>query len=243
MRLYKDYSDPDKFRLISGWKASNSCLPGVYHNLVCDWHQFSGTLFTSGTSSNIIKCFDADEEACVQELSVDAVASMTSLKSEPNGNLILSGFSDSSIKLFDRRLPPIQWFAVLTSAVATYQYGTGCCLDASFCNHESTEFLSANASGDLLLWDIRSVNPILKIETVSGPLIHFATHAQAPLMATFNDKIAVNVMNFQGRLLGNITATRGVISRTIIDCQNLIFHPKRLLLACTSATGTHLFQS
>lgn len=38
-------------------------------------------------------------------------------------------------------------------------------------------------NGDILLWDIRAQSPILKVETVPGPISFFKIHDQAPVMA------------------------------------------------------------
>ena len=137
----------------------------------------------------------------------------------------------------------------IKSAVAAYNFGTGICLEAKFSNPNANEFISGSSSGDILLWDIRSSHPLLKIESVFGKLEHFTIHDEAPLMATyyslirFNDRKILNVMNFRGKLLGNIHGTSGVLSRSALDCQYLSFHPKKLLLASLSGTAVHFFQS
>ena len=109
VKLYKDYENPDKNRLLSAWSASNDFLPNSWSKFVCEWHQFSGSIFTGGSDSTVLKCWDADEESCVQEIQLERNDCITTINSEVNGNLILCGFKNSSLKVLDRRLPPNSW--------------------------------------------------------------------------------------------------------------------------------------
>jgi regulator-associated protein of mTOR len=51
--------------LVSAWKVDSDSRPCISGNLICEWHQLSGVLYTAGVSP-VIKIWDADEELCVQ---------------------------------------------------------------------------------------------------------------------------------------------------------------------------------
>lgn len=117
-------------------------------------------------------------------------------------------------------------------------------MTAKFSNSDSTEFLSGSHSGDILLWDIRNVNnPILCIETIPGPKPFFCIHDQAPLMACASPLHDLSIMNLSGRLLGEIKSTVGFLNRVPQQITGLSFHPKKLLLACSSQSSVSIYQS
>jgi WD40 repeat protein len=98
------------------------------------------------------------------------------LSIDDSGNVLLAGSVNGDITLIDRRIST-------ECTVATFSGSTGRILSAQFSNADCTEFTSGSAGGDLLLWDIRNANPVLKIESAQGPFTSFKIHDQVPLMA------------------------------------------------------------
>ena len=110
VRLYKNYdgSDQEQAVLVSSWRAlkdmekSNSRQSG----LVSDWHQARGLLFTGG-DARIIKVWDVHQEMPVMDIPTQSLGCVTSITSDQvNGNIIIAGFGDGSIGVYDRRLSP-----------------------------------------------------------------------------------------------------------------------------------------
>jgi regulator-associated protein of mTOR len=110
VRLYKNYdgSDQEQAVLVSSWRAlkdmekSNSRQSG----LVSDWHQARGLLFTGG-DARIIKVWDVHQEMPVMDIPTKSLGCVTSITSDQvNGNIIITGFGDGSIGVYDRRLSP-----------------------------------------------------------------------------------------------------------------------------------------
>lgn len=65
VRIYRNYGE-EKIELLTAWRASDEIVgKDVNSGLVCEWHQQRGFLYTSGMSESI-KCWDAEEEVCVQ---------------------------------------------------------------------------------------------------------------------------------------------------------------------------------
>jgi regulator-associated protein of mTOR len=83
-------------------------MPGSTDKIICDWHQLSGVLYSSGASP-IVKVWDADEEMCIQEISLES--RVTSMCSDIPGNLLLSGTVSGTVFLFDRRVGPAKLYA------------------------------------------------------------------------------------------------------------------------------------
>ncbi|KAJ3299491.1 hypothetical protein HDV03_002951, partial [Kappamyces sp. JEL0829] len=241
VRLYRNYCTAESTLLLSAWRADTDFLPGSSGSLVCEWHQLSGVLYTSG-AQQVIKIWDADEEICVQELPVRSPVSCFNV--DTPGNLLLAGCNNGGISLFDRRLSSEK------SIVESFQTpNQDRILDCKFSNADASEFISGNSAGDILLWDIRqSSGPIVRVETVPGAKSFFQIHEQAPLMACASSGPGqdTTIMNLKGRLLGtlkNTTQAAGFLGRGAVRLTNIAFHPRKLLLASSTSLGISLYSS
>lgn len=111
VRLYKNYagsSDQEQAILVSSWRAlkdmekSSSRQSG----LVTEWHQARGALFTGG-DARIIKVWDFQHEMPIMDIPTQFTGCVTSITSDQvSGNIVVAGFGDGSIGVYDRRLSP-----------------------------------------------------------------------------------------------------------------------------------------
>ncbi|KAJ1329945.1 WD repeat-containing protein mip1 [Batrachochytrium salamandrivorans] len=91
------------------------------------------------------------------ELPTKSTSQVTGLSVDPTGIMMLAGFMDGNVKLYDRRLPPHE------CVVANFAEPTSRVLQVAYVGYQHQEFLMGTASGDVLLWDIRQRARTLKI--------------------------------------------------------------------------------
>lgn len=118
MRIYSSYDDPDSIQLVTSWKAAEDLLPSKPGNLLCEWHQLKGCLFTSARNA-VVREWDAEEEMCIQvlqfnqEIPINTEDQITCLSVAGSGDLLLAGLSNGSVRLLDRRMSPETRYLIL----------------------------------------------------------------------------------------------------------------------------------
>lgn len=107
VRVFRDYADPSRCRLLTAWRSMPELLPDeTGSGLVMDWYQKNGTLVTAG-DVRYLRLWDCERETCTIELPTKSTAPITSLTGDKfTGHLIIAGFGDGVIRLYDRRLNP-----------------------------------------------------------------------------------------------------------------------------------------
>lgn len=124
IRMHKGY-DSAYPELITAWTAMADLLPtggysgpvqtrfaatrGRNTGLVMDWQQSVGCLILSGCITQI-KVWDAEREVCAQDIPTASAFGSTALTSEKYaGHLLVSGFSDGVVRVYDRRAALSNW--------------------------------------------------------------------------------------------------------------------------------------
>ncbi|KAJ1329987.1 hypothetical protein BSLG_009838 [Batrachochytrium salamandrivorans] len=223
VRLYRNFNHQN-VELVAAWRALSDILPGSRGSgLHCRWQQSSGYLFVGG-DSRIIKVWDAEEELCIQELPTKSTSQVTGLSVDPTGIMMLAGFMDGNVKLYDRRLPPHE------CVVANFAEPTSRVLQVAYVGYQHQEFLMGTASGDVLLWDIRQRARTLKIN-VGIPDVQitaFSIHEHGLLVGCGSNTQNVRVMNLMGETIGAVRYNEGFLQRQTLPVHSLAFHPRRM---------------
>ncbi|KAI8926902.1 raptor N-terminal caspase like domain-containing protein [Entophlyctis helioformis] len=237
VRLYRSFDQPGSVELVSAWRAISDIMPGSRAGLVSKWQQGNGYLFTGGDSS-VVKVWDAAEELCVQEIPTKSVSQVSDLAVDPSGSMVLAGFVDGSVKLYDRRLPPNE------TLIANFAESAGRVLQVSYVGYQSQEFLMGTTTGDVLLWDIRQRARTLRINTgIVDEMSGFGIHDQGLLVACGSNTQNVRVLNLMGEAIGNVRYNEGFLQRQTVPVVSLAFHPRQLFLAVNTASTVSIFCS
>ncbi|KAG0172829.1 hypothetical protein DFQ29_008217 [Apophysomyces sp. BC1021] len=183
VRLYKNYdgSEQEDAVLVSAWRAlkdmekSSSRQSG----LVCDWHQGRGTLFTGG-DARVIKVWDAHQEMSVMDIATQNTACVTSIVSDQvGGNIVIAGFGDGLIGVYDRRLRPTSALVQRWDEHKAWITGVHLQRDGN------RELVSGSFGGDIKIWDIREPNSLRTIEAhTHANMTALALHDQSQTIAT-----------------------------------------------------------
>ena len=111
--------------MVTAFRALNDIVPSTRQEsgLVADWQQARGHLLIGGNVKNL-RIWDAGKDCCMQvgaapflryrvaksvekEFPSRSNSCMTSLTSDQtSGNILVGGFGDGIVRVYDRRLPP-----------------------------------------------------------------------------------------------------------------------------------------
>jgi WD40 repeat protein len=148
-----------------------------------------------------------------------------------NSSKLLVGYSNGMIDLLDFRISK-------DKVVSSFNIGSSRILNSGFLPNRNHEFVTANSSGSIMIWDIRQKQYSLKIDSGIDNLDCFDVHEQAPLFACGSTNQNVQVMNMMGQVIGKIKSTEQFLSRTPLTLLGLAFHPRKLELVMN--TGNYL---
>ncbi|EGF82048.1 hypothetical protein BATDEDRAFT_15995 [Batrachochytrium dendrobatidis JAM81] len=238
IRLYRKFDQPE-VELVSAWRGLSDILPGSRGSgLHCKWQQSNGYLFVGG-DSRVIKVWDAEEELCVQEMPTRSVSQVTGVSVDPSGIMLLVGFIDGSVKLYDRRLPPTECM------IANFSESQSRVLQVAYVGYQHQEFLMGTANGDVMLWDIRQRARTLKIDAgiTDVEINGFSIHEHGLLVGCGSNTQNIRVLNLMGETVGAIRYNEGFLQRQASPIHSLAFHPRRLVLAVNTATSVSFFKS
>ncbi|OAJ40186.1 hypothetical protein BDEG_23950 [Batrachochytrium dendrobatidis JEL423] len=238
IRLYRKFDQPE-VELVSAWRGLSDILPGSRGSgLHCKWQQSNGYLFVGG-DSRVIKVWDAEEELCVQEMPTRSVSQVTGVSVDPSGIMLLVGFIDGSVKLYDRRLPPTECM------IANFSESQSRVLQVAYVGYQHQEFLMGTANGDVMLWDIRQRARTLKIDAgiTDVEINGLSIHEHGLLVGCGSNTQNIRVLNLMGETVGAIRYNEGFLQRQASPIHSLAFHPRRLVLAVNTATSVSFFKS
>ena len=86
-------------------------IPGV--GMVLEWEQSTGLLYASGDVRHI-RVWDSHKEMMVQDFPTKADSSVTCLTSDSaERSLLIAGCGDGTVRLYDRRQPPLSRYQYL----------------------------------------------------------------------------------------------------------------------------------
>jgi WD40 repeat protein len=148
---------------VTAWRAQNDVVSNTNTTgLVFEWNQRDGTL-TSGGNSKSIKIWDVNSQTCVLSLPSFKMNSVTDIKVKDN--LILVGYLDGKVRLFDRRSK---------SVVRTYTEQNSKILKLSFSSSDK-HFICASEK-NVKFYDFRNGASRQTLEMEEGYISAFDVH-------------------------------------------------------------------
>ncbi|KAJ3416087.1 hypothetical protein HDV05_003056 [Chytridiales sp. JEL 0842] len=213
IRIYRKYDSASNIELVSGWRALNdNFLSNPRVDLLVDWQQSFGSLLVAG-DARTIRIWDVEREMCVQDLPTKSASFVTTLTSEKmTGNLVIGGFADGSLKLYDRRVP------TKDSLVMTFHEHHSRLLSAKIQRGDQYDLVSGESAGEVRIWDIRQKKSVRMINAVP-PGVQMTALATKDDMDDFDptaDFLAREqaALGADAALFGNPIATTGTTPQT-----------------------------
>ncbi|KAI8985958.1 raptor N-terminal caspase like domain-containing protein [Pilobolus umbonatus] len=236
VRIYKNYdgSDQEKAVLVSSWRAlkdmekSNSRQSG----LVTDWYQTRGLLYTGG-DARIIKVWDVHHEMPILDIPTQSFACVTSITGDQaGGNVIIAGFGDGSIGVYDRRLSPDE------ARVRRWEEHKAWVTGVHLQREGNRELVSGGFEGDIKLWDIRLNQSIRTIEAhTHNEMTALTVHDHSQVVASAGDDQVIKIWNMEGNRLSTIRPTSGFLGQKSTSTRSLAFHPNLMVMAASDNDG------
>ncbi|GAA5866660.1 hypothetical protein JCM8547_002714 [Rhodosporidiobolus lusitaniae] len=252
VRLFRAYESPDDVKLVSSFQgiaeslpttttfpssSSSSLSPAASPNpqdagLVVEWQQGRGQLLLGG-NVKFIRVWDATRETIFQDLPTRANSCLTSMTCDQvAGNILVAGFGDGGVRVYDRRLPPREnmvrrYTGVHEAYVQNVHMQRG----------GNRELATADLGGQVCLWDIRLTEPIKTLQAHQGGLTQMTVHEHAPIFATSSAYNVVKLwnMNDLSEPFSKFRNTSGLLSGTKQSSMTFMaFHPHHMVLGCAS---------
>ncbi|XP_015588597.1 regulatory-associated protein of mTOR isoform X3 [Cephus cinctus] len=233
VRIWKNYCnmlgrDPT---LLTAWQALTDVqlISKSPVGLVTRWEQRSLTLAVTG-DVRIVRLWDAETELKKQDIPTGADCCATCLDTDDQGAMMAAGCGDGSVRLFDRRLPPLE------SRVMTWREHNAWVLGAFLKKNGSSSphLITGSLSGDIKIFDLRKNSSVSTIQTTQG-ITALAVHGAADIFACGSMNQCISIYNTSGHHLNAIKFHEGFMGTRIglVSCLN--FHPHRVLLAAGCA--------
>ncbi|BGP47408.1 Target of rapamycin complex 1 subunit kog1 [Rhodotorula kratochvilovae] len=238
VRLFRSYESPDDLKLISSFQGISEELPRssgeIDAGLVVEWQQGRGQLLMGG-NVKYIRVWDATRELTIQDLPTRANSCLTSLTCDQvAGNIVVAGFGDGGLRVYDRRLPQRdnmvrRYTGVHDAWVQNVHMQRG----------GNRELATADLGGQVCLWDIRLTEPIQTLQAHQGGLTQMTVHEHAPIFATSSAYNVVKLwdMNDLSEPFSKFRNTSGLLNTKQSDMTFLAFHPHHMVLGCASNDG------
>eukprot|EP01006_Ploeotia_vitrea_P036730 TRINITY_DN66046_c3_g1_i1.p2 TRINITY_DN66046_c3_g1~~TRINITY_DN66046_c3_g1_i1.p2 ORF type:complete len:470 (-),score=242.51 TRINITY_DN66046_c3_g1_i1:104-1513(-) len=214
--------------------AARSNSSGSYA-MVVDWQQRRGHVVASGVLEKV-RVWDVEQEICVSEVSVrgareESVRGVTSIRSSADGNLVMVGCGDGSIRMLDLRSP--DHGGVSIAACLRKHRSRVIKLDLQRGGIEGGRVVSASSRGLVMMTDLRMSSESVKklVAHQHHSLDSMAIHNYAPIVATGSHNQFFKVFDMDGTTLNIIRYHEGFLGQRIGPVSSLCFHPHKLLLA------------
>ncbi|GAA5906455.1 hypothetical protein JCM6882_004440 [Rhodosporidiobolus microsporus] len=240
VRLFRAYESPDDVKLVSSFQGIAESLPTTTNEqdagLVVEWQQGRGQLLMGG-NVKFIRVWDATRETVFQDLPTRANSCLTSMTCDQvAGNILVAGFGDGGVRVYDRRLPPREnmvrrYTGVHEAWVQNVHMQRG----------GNRELATADLAGRVCLWDIRLTEPIKTIQAHQGGLTQMTVHEHAPIFATSSAYNVVKLWDMTDPVqpFSKFSNTSGLLSstRSSSSMTFMAFHPHHMVLGCSSSDG------
>ena len=233
VRLWGEFLDPDGRpssktpTMVSSFFASSvkpSPNPSDTSGLVCEW-QPSHHMLICGGSSDKISFWDLETEKLVTEIDTETQADVTTLttawdfdqlgmgpSSTSSGysgigpDVLVSGHSDGTIKIFDIRLPG--YAADDGSArrrrrrVSQYNEHKRWVVSTTFTAYGNRHLLlSGTLDSEIKAWDLRMSTSIRTIDAQRSMITACAVHTKMPLVATGSEHQYIKLLTLDGKTI------------------------------------------
>lgn len=233
VKIYKNFHETEKCQLLTAWRAlTDIMLTPRSVGLVSEWQQSRGTLLVTG-DVKVIKLWDAPREKCVLDIPVRSTSQILTMTSDQvSGNIIIAGFQDGSMRVYDRRLDAKDSMVKVYKPKSVLERSP--IRNVHMQRGGMRELVSGSSNGLVQLWDIRSDDPILRFRAFEKTMTTAFIHEHAPIIACASKE--VDIYSTVGKRVSRIanggfinTLNGTVRSSSYISC--LALHPHRMMLA------------
>ncbi|KAK3908175.1 Regulatory-associated protein of mTOR [Frankliniella fusca] len=210
--------------LVSAWQALAEAPPtgrvlNATSGLVVSWEQQTLNMVVSG-DVRVVRLWDANQELRVRDIPTECDSCVTSLSSD--GQLIVAGCGDGSIRVFDRRLSQND------ARVLTWREHNAWVVN---CALRDNTIISGSVMGDVRFFDLRQNTSPSVIHT-SQEMTAMAIHKQANVFSGSLNQLSMYTL--QGQHINTIKHHEGFLAGRIEPVSCLAFHPQRAGLAAGS---------
>ncbi|XP_026286315.1 regulatory-associated protein of mTOR isoform X3 [Frankliniella occidentalis] len=223
--------------LVSAWQALAEAQPtaralnGVSEHggrsssgLVVSWEQQTLNMVVSG-DVRVVRLWDANQELRVRDIPTECDSCVTSLSSD--GQLIVAGCGDGSIRVFDRRLSQSD------ARVLTWREHNAWVVNCALRNNT---IISGSVMGDVRFFDLRQNSSPSVIHT-SQEMTAMAIHKQANVFSC-GSLNQLSMYTLKGHHINTIKHHEGFLAGRIEPVSCLAFHPQRAGLATGSVDAS-----
>ncbi|XBW36962.1 hypothetical protein QEN19_002542 [Hanseniaspora menglaensis] len=248
MQIYRDFQSDQDVELIASWRGlTDMLITPRSTGLVAEWQQSKGTFLVTG-DVKIIRCWDALTESIEVDIPAKTSSLVTSLTSDQlAGNIFVAGFSDGTIRCYDKRVDPRESMVRLWKSGSSGAGNKACINSVQMQRGGFRELVTGNNDGAVELWDIRYQEPVFGFSATGfngkSSLISTRIHEHAPVIATASKNIeiwttsgdSIGIFKNQASpisVVGSLT-TRGVSYLSALN-----FHPHRMMLAANNLHNT-----
>lgn len=233
-RVYKSYNSITEIELVTSWWLLADVVPSrKLPPLKVEWQQSRGTLLVGGDIP-IIRVWDAAREQASDYLPVRTASRLTSLTSDQvTGNLVIAGFQDGSVHVYDRRLPKQQ------SHIRHWSGHNAPIINARMQRGGPREVMTGSSDGLVCLWDIRGTDPVVRFQAHTKEMSCIDMHEHAPVIVTASR--IVGIWTTAARRVATVRPPSGYMARAeIVNAVN--FHPHRIMMAASTGDIVNVFQ-
>ncbi|XP_078048119.1 regulatory associated protein of MTOR complex 1 isoform X1 [Augochlora pura] len=239
VRVWKHYSSTLNREpiLLTAWQALADIQPvtkttTATAGLVTKWEQKSLTLAVTG-DVRIIRLWDAESELKKQDIPTGADCCATCIDVDGVGSMMAVGCGDGSVRLFDRRLPPLESRVMIWREHTAWVLGTS--LRKS--DRAAPQLFTGSSSGDIRIFDLRKNSSVNTVQIPQG-ITALAAHEVADVFACGSTNHCISVYNTTGLHLNTIKFHEGFMATRISPVSCLNFHPYRAVLAAGCVDNT-----
>lgn len=241
LKIYKNphtiqEDEEHPIELVASWRAlTDLLLTPKSSGLISEWQQSRGSLLVSG-DVKIIRVWDAPRELCLADIPARSTSLITSITSDQvAGDIIVAGFDDGSLRVYDRRLDPREsmvktWQNTKTRATTYPRFSSALSVrNVHMQRGGYRELVSGSSDGMVCLWDIRNNDPVVSYTNAEANLRCIEVHEHAPIIATGSK--AINFWTTSGDVIHTLKTPETYLNRTLNYLANMAFHPHRMMLA------------
>ncbi|WPH01614.1 Hypothetical protein R9X50_00446200 [Acrodontium crateriforme] len=252
IKIFRNYDDPKTVQLASSFRALSDLVVSDKQNagLVFDWQQGQGRILVAG-DDRVIRVWQAGHELCISDIPARSGSCITSLTSDQvEGNIFVAGFGNGAVRAYDQRLPARESMVMdwVDRKAHHKSWIVGCHLQRG----GSRELISAESSGAIRLWDLRSRHPVSSLNKHAGSssgseprsLRSLSVHEHAPVFAIGGADHTIRVYNTALKHLSSFEPYMSYLRLANVPRNAPItataFHPHRMMLACGAVNDGHV---